>query len=119
MRSRQSLRDRHTGRWWCVALALLPALLSASAISAPYPFPAPAVQCRRDLAWLSVTLPEVLPARGLPVGSGRLSADADTDADDLFIPAAAAHLPPALRVWQQLQQARYCELARALRHGVA
>lgn len=114
MRARPALRARYTG--WRVALMLLPALLSASAISAPYPFAAPAVQCRRDLAWLRVTLPDVLPARALPVGR---STDTDADTDDLFIPAPAAHLPPALRVWQQLQQARYCELARALRHGVA
>lgn len=93
-----------------VVVALL--MLPAAAVCAPYPFPAPAVQCRSDLAWLRMTRPDI---RLPPIPAGGEGAPGEV----WFVPAFPALLPPALRVWQQLQQTRYCGLARSLRHRVA
>lgn len=116
------MRARQAVRGWAVALALLSGLPCVPASAADYPFPAPGVQCRRDLAWLGVTLPAVLPAREARGGQDAHAdthTDAGADAGDLFMPAPAAPLLPALQVWQQLVRARYCGLARTLRHRVA
>lgn len=114
MRGRHADRQRVL-RAASVVVALL--MLPAAAVCAPYPFPAPAVQCRSDLAWLRMTRPDIR----LPP----MPADGEGDPGEgapgevWFVPAFPAPLPPAPRVWQQLQQTRYCGLARSLRHRVA
>lgn len=111
-----------TGQLRLAALLSLPGVLlvllipltpsPVVAAGAPYPFPAPAVQCRRDLAWLRLAMPE---ARVFP---GPVTAP-DRHDGEVFTPVFPGALPSALRVWHQLQQSRYCGLARALRHRVA
>lgn len=93
-----------------LALVISLASYSATSASAPYPFPAPGVQCRSDLAWLRLAMPEVLIS--LHPGPGARDGE-------VFTPSMPETLPPVLQDWQQLQQARYCEPARALRHRVA
>ncbi|KFD24787.1 hypothetical protein GYRE_00756 [Yokenella regensburgei ATCC 49455] len=95
---------QHAGRLLMLVTSLV--FCQTGSAGVPYPFPAPSVQCRSDLAWLRLAMPEVLISlQPEPVGRDGVA----------FTPSRRS-VP---EVWQRLQQDRYCELARTLRHRVA